>query len=170
MNSHHDRDFSQDEYNEMKQEASSQSPQSTQQRKDIMKTLIAMMGLPRSGKSTWAGERGFPIVNLDAVRLAVHGQAFVAELEKMVWTVADYMTRALLPVHDTVVFDATNTTRKRRDALPKGDWEIRFKHIDTDFETCIERAREVDFPIDVVKRMHEQFEPLEEGELKWETR
>lgn len=135
-----------------------------------MKTLIAMMGLPRSGKSTWAEGTSFPIVNPDAIRLAIHGQAFVPEAEKMVWTVADYMTRALLTVHDTVIFDATNTTRKRRDALPKGDWEVLFKHIDTDSETCIERAKEVNFPVAVVERMHEQFEPLEEDELRWETR
>jgi len=38
-----------------------------------MKILILTVGLPRSGKSTWAAKKGFPIVSPDAIRLAMHG-------------------------------------------------------------------------------------------------
>ncbi len=41
------------------------------------KTLIGMVGLPYSGKSTAARELGFPIVCPDAIRLALHGQRFI---------------------------------------------------------------------------------------------
>ena len=82
----------------------------------IRKTLIAMVGLPRSGKSTWAKKAGHPIVSPDAIRLALHGQRFISEAEPFVWAIAKAMVRALfLAGHSAVILDATNNTRKRRD-------------------------------------------------------
>src|SRR5258706_417694 len=52
-------------------------------------TLIVMVGLPWSGKSTWAREQGnWPIVCPDEIRFALHGQRFIAEAEPWVWTIA----------------------------------------------------------------------------------
>ena len=41
------------------------------------KQLILTVGLPRSGKTTWALAQGYPIVAPDAIRLAVTGQRYV---------------------------------------------------------------------------------------------
>ena len=39
----------------------------------LTEDLIVMVGLPRSGKTTWARKQGYPIVNPDSIRLAFHG-------------------------------------------------------------------------------------------------
>lgn len=44
-----------------------------------MKKLILTIGLPRSGKSTWAKQQGCPVVNPDSIRLALHGKAYIQE-------------------------------------------------------------------------------------------
>ena len=59
------------------------------------KTLILTVGLPRSGKSTWAAQTGWPIVNRDAIRLALHGQAYIQDAEDMVTAIETYMVKAL---------------------------------------------------------------------------
>src|SRR5882672_916000 len=59
------------------------------------KLLICTVGLPRSGKSTWARSQSFPIVCPDAIRIAIHGQRFISEAEPFVWATAKAMVRAL---------------------------------------------------------------------------
>ena len=131
--------------------------------------LIVTVGLPRSGKSTWAMAQGFPIVNRDSIRLALHGHRFVPEAEDMVAAIALCMVRALfLAGHSHVVVDETCTTRKRRDWWKKSiEPTTVFKHIDTSRKVCMERAiRERDDEIvPVIARMSDQFEPLGEDEF-----
>ena len=133
--------------------------------------LIATVGLPRSGKSTWSRVQSLPIVSPDAIRLAIHGERFNAQAEPFVWLVAKTMVRALfLAGHEVVILDATNTTRKRRDDLRSTEWwETYFKVIDTPKETCLARAtRENDTKIiPVIERMAAQYEPLEVDEREW---
>ena len=133
-------------------------------------TLIVMVGLPRSGKTTWAQLQQWPIVSADAIRLALHGQRFAERAESMVWVIADVMVRALfLAGHDTVIMDGTHTTRKRRDRWKSDEWMTRFQHIPTEAHVCKARAMlEKDDAIQpVIDRMAAQFEKLEEGELPW---
>lgn len=135
------------------------------------KILRIAVGLPRSGKSTWARWCGDPIVCPDAIRLALHGQRFVEELDPKVWEMAYIMARALfLAGHDEVTVDATNTTKKRR--LPwiekfKDIAEIRCNWIDTPKDECLKRAVETDRMdlIPVIEKMSAQFETptVEEG-------
>lgn len=111
-----------------------------------MKTLILLCGLPRSGKSTWAKQQGHPIVNPDSIRLAMHGQRFIAAAEPLVWGTAKYMVRALfLAGHDTVILDATNNTEKRRQEwyteARLNDYNVALKIIDTPASVCIDRAK-----------------------------
>lgn len=131
------------------------------------KTLILMVGLPRSGKTTWAREQGFPIVNPDSIRLALHGQRFQAEAEPMVWAIARYMVTALfLAGHSVVILDATNTTIKRRDEWQSKEWAVAFKHINTSEYECQKRAElttDTDI-MPVIQRMAAQFQPLTNGE------
>jgi predicted kinase len=119
--------------------------------------LHITVGLPRSGKSTWAKTTGWPIVNPDSIRRALHGQRFYAAAEPFVWALAYTMVEALrLAGHADIVVDATNVSTKRRlewatrypDAI---DWVI----IDTPPYVCIERAQaEGDMElIPVIRRM-----------------
>ncbi len=130
--------------------------------------LIATVGLPRSGKSTWSRIQTWPIVNPDSVRLAIHGERFNVQAEPFVWLVVKTMIRALfLAGHQVVILDATNTTRKRRDDLRSTEWETHFKLVDTPVEICLQRAISDDEIIPVIKRMAAQYEPLTEDERKW---
>jgi predicted kinase len=108
--------------------------------------LIMLIGLPHSGKSTWAKQQGLPIVNPDAIRLALHGQVFVPQTERLVWALAHYMVEALfLAGNRTVILDATNVTDKRRLEWMTARYpvtvEIERKIFDTSPEECVRRAR-----------------------------
>lgn len=112
-----------------------------------VRRLIVTVGLPYSGKTTWAKEQGHPMVSADAVRLALHGQRFVALYEPMVWAVVETMVRALfLAGHDTVILDVTENTAKRRERwigfdLGNGDLaRTVFCVFDTPVAKCLERA------------------------------
>jgi predicted kinase len=132
--------------------------------------LIVLHGLPRSGKSTWARATGFPIVCPDAVRLAIHGQAFIQSAEPFVWATAHAMTAALfLAGHQAVVLDATNGTRKRRRDWLSPKWRTVFHAIDTPKSMCLERAL-VEGNLElaaVIERMAASWEPLGPDELRW---
>jgi len=136
-----------------------------------MKTLICTVGLPRSGKSTWAREQGHPIVNPDAIRLALYGEAFKPEGERMVWTIAEYMVKSLFGAgHDFVILDATNTTETRRDEWRSPQWVTKFKVFRTDAETCKQRAvlQGQDYLLAVIDRMDKQLR-AEPPEKDWQT-
>lgn len=133
--------------------------------------LICTMGLPNSGKSTWAkqfsDDHGIPIVNPDSVRLALHGQRFQPEAERFVWATAHVMVKSLfLAGHRVVIVDATNTTRKRRDEWKSDKWDTFFHLFPATKSACIHRARLEDDHdiIPVIDRMAEQWEPLESNE------
>lgn len=131
-----------------------------------MKELILTVGLPRSGKSTWAKEQGYPIVNPDAIRLALHGKPFISEAEGFVWQIAYTMAKSLfLAGHEKVIIDATNTTKKRRE-----EWINRFKDCEVSYmtfntppEICIQRAKNCgrEDLIPVIERMVSEYEPAQ---------
>lgn len=128
-----------------------------------MKTLVCTVGLPRSGKSTWSSRQGVPVVNPDSIRLALHGQAYIAEMEPYVWAIAKTMAKALfLAGHDIVVVDATNTTTERRKFWRSREWITEFKEFEASKEVCLERAvltnREDLIP--VIERMSSAREPI----------
>ena len=147
-----------------------------------MKQLICLVGLPLSGKTTWARGQGFPIVNPDSVRYAVYGHRFWAPGERILWGHVWCMVRALfLAGHEEVILDATNTTRKRRDECVKegqdfiGDpalltWLTVFQTIPTEEHECINRAisAEDEQIVPVIQKMARQFEALGQDELVYD--
>lgn len=136
--------------------------------------LYAMVGLPRSGKSTickeWAKTWGAPVVNRDAIRLALHGQRYQAEAEPMVKAISLYMIKALFGAgHDTVFYDETNYSRAARDFIKSPEWNTVFKVVSTSPEVCIERAHATGQPDleKVIKEMYARYEPLGEDEANY---
>lgn len=126
--------------------------------------LILTVGLPRSGKSTWAKQQNLPIVNPDSIRLALYGQAYLAEAEIMVWAIAKYMVKALfIAGHEKVIVDATNITEERRDFWNDDSWLIEYRYFATDKETCIQRAKDshTEYLIPVIERMDKEFKDEE---------
>jgi predicted kinase len=123
--------------------------------------LVLTVGLPRSGKSTWAKNKGYPIVSPDAIRLALHGSAFVADAEPMVWALARYMVKALfIAGHSHVILDATNTTRQRREEWKSPRWKRRYMLFKTPKEECMRRAGDTPDLLPVIERMANQFEDI----------
>ena len=141
---------------------------------EIEQRLIVLVGLPRSGKSTWAkGQKDAPIVCPDAIRYALHGQRFAPEAEEHVFAIAKTMVRALfLAGHKRVIVDATNTTKKRRDFWKnqpsdgKASWVVEFVLIATPAVVCKQRATaEGDEAIlPVIDRMAAQWEAIDKDE------
>lgn len=132
------------------------------------KVLVLTVGLPRSGKSTWAMKQGHPIVNPDSIRLALHGQPFIKEAEPFVWATAKVMVASLfIAGHDRVILDATNVTEKRREAWKNPLWVRRYEVFEVDTKVCIERLEASDFSdehkagvLDAIHRMAENWEKL----------
>jgi predicted kinase len=74
--------------------------------------LILMHGLPRSGKSTWALEQGYPVVCPDAIRYCTTGKRWWGPIEYHIWATAKTMVRSLfLAGHKIVILDSTSRTR-----------------------------------------------------------
>lgn len=130
--------------------------------------LWCMVGLPRSGKSTWIKDMHYrnefyPIVSKDAVRLALHGERFLVEKEDEVHRISRMMIHALfLAGHKVVVLDETNTTVKRRNQCRSEHWSVRFKVFSTSREECIRRAIATNDTVivPIIERMARHFEPL----------
>ena len=130
-------------------------------------TLILMVGLPRSGKSTKARKLGHPIVNPDAIRLSLHGHAYIPLAEPYVWAIAGTMALALFAAgHETVTIDATNNTAARRAEwvkLARGveGCAVAVIEMRTPFEVCCERAGDDGNMANVIERMHAAHEPVD---------
>lgn len=130
----------------------------------VNKLLICLMGLPRSGKSSWARQQNCPIVCPDAIRLAIHGHDFIQDAEPFVWATARTMVRALfLAGNSTVIVDATNTTKQRRADWFDARWRTVWKPFDTHVVTCLQRAAADNRPdlVPVIEKMWAKFEPLD---------
>lgn len=144
---------------------------------EFMGRLAILCGLPKSGKSTFAKTMqadGWVVVNPDAVRLQLHGQAFYGPAEPFVWAAVELMVRALLAAEHRVLVDATNTTRKRRAQWLKvaQDFGLILDAyvMDTPVEECQNRndfaakygSPSASVPTEVIDRMSAQWEPVTE--------
>lgn len=132
------------------------------------RTLIVTVGLPYSGKSTWAKFQGLPMVCPDALRYAIYNQRFNSEYESTVWQVAHFMVKSLfIAGHKKVILDSTSITRQRRVDWESSFWDTRYKYFDAPCNMCMERASKAnDFEIlPVIENMNNKFEPLGNDEL-----
>ena len=139
--------------------------------RDPLPLLVAMCGLPRSGKSTisrkLSQELGAPIVNQDSIRLALHGQVYASSAEPMVKAMARIFVESLFRAgHDVVILDETNYSRTKRDSIKSTLWRTEFLCVPTDAKECKKRAIATDQPwlLDVIDEMVAREEPLGEDE------
>ena len=112
---------------------------------------------------------GFPVVNRDAIRLALHGTPYLQAAEDMVTAIEEYMVRSLiLAGHDKVVVDATHLHAKYSERwlafrCPGID-AIRVlpKMFDTGPKECIRRAEADDRCdlIPVIERMWKKYREI----------
>ena len=132
------------------------------------KTLIILVGLPRSGKSTIAcqlQDTGNAMrLNADTIRYNMYGENYIGSLEPYVWAEFEHMYKYLLQTGINICIDNTNIKQSNRETLIKSAKEYGYKKIyeffiDTPMETCFQRAMETgkEYLLDVIARMEVQI-------------
>jgi len=111
----------------------------------MVKKVVASVGLPNSGKSTWAkqtsDETGWPIVSKDSIRLALHGQKFSDEAEPWISVMAQTMIKSLFySGHEIVIVEECNCNSEDRYEWMSDEWKTEFVLIGTPKEECLRRA------------------------------
>lgn len=137
--------------------------------------VFIMVGLPRSGKSTYVERyKGLKaIVSADQLRYLVYGQRFWGPGEDMMWAIRKIVLTMLMEQGIDIVIDETNTTAARRKPIiemaKKYGYFVEAVVINTPEEVCIERAQaEGDEKIiPVIERMAVQYEPVLPDEVNY---
>lgn len=105
--------------------------------------IIATVGLPRSGKSTWVRDLGVPIVSPDSVRLAFYKERWRADMEAWVWPITQVMIDSLFESgHKVIAYDATNYTQEIREKFIRNNSsrDIHWVCFKVPVNECIKRA------------------------------
>ncbi|MEL6138423.1 MAG: AAA family ATPase [Cyanobacteria bacterium J06626_23] len=141
---------------------------------DVRRPLILLIGLPGSGKSTWARRfvRQFPryeILSTDETRAQLYGDAAIQGEWMEVWQqLACQLAQGIQALDqdeiEGVLFDATNAQRSRRRRLIQTLTEIGYSDIgavwfDLSLAECQARSarRHRQVPAEVIERMHREL-------------
>ena len=137
-----------------------------------------MVGIPGSGKSTWAEQfvaqqvlasRQYQQISTDDVRAQLYGDAAVQGEWRKIWAEVMRQLRICYALIEQgqlagAIYDATNARRRdRREALSAfrtlGFGPIEAVWLDTPLAVCLlrNRGRSRQVPIDVIERMHRQL-------------
>ena len=142
-----------------------------------MKKLILTVGLPRSGKSTWAKTTGYPIVSADAIQYAVCDKQLlpIDSFYDMSDTIAKYMIKSLFFAgHTTLIYDNCNHLKTRRiywiNWCTENEIKIEYKYFDTSMEVCQERAKgfkNSEWLVPRIAEMSNEFDRLKKSDMIW---
>ncbi|MGB3202900.1 MAG: AAA family ATPase [Nodosilinea sp.] len=142
---------------------------------EVSVPLLMLVGIPGSGKSTWA--RGFvavnprwQIVSTDNLRAQLYGDEAVQGDWRQIWrqVIAQWQQGAAAIARgelDGVIYDATNARRRnRREAIASarqiGFTTITLGWFDLPLSVALERnrGRSRQVPIDIMATMHRQLQ------------
>ncbi len=129
--------------------------------------IIAMQGVPGSGKTTWAKEHTSKIngdflrVSRDDIRRMIHGQAYVPYYEGLVKQLRDNLIHELLMSNWTVIVDETcvKGTEELEQMAKNYGTEFKVHKMDTPLQVCIERDSKRPEPVgaEIITRMWEEL-------------
>ena len=133
-----------------------------------MNTLYMTVGLPGSGKSTWAKKQEhLTVISSDEVRAELYGSEEIQDNPAKVFQIVHSRVKEQLK-HGDVIMDATNlNARKRAGFLSQFSGARKVAVLfATNYERVLEqnRKRERQVPEHVIQRMRESFQPP----TKWE--
>lgn len=129
-------------------------------------TLVMLIGLPASGKSTLANQYkvlNYNIYSSDAIREELGGSETNQNINQLVFTTLHKRIKADLAAGISCVYDATNISYKRRMAFLRDLNVICFKKaivVATPYEVCLlqNQKRERKVPEFVIERMYRNFD------------
>lgn len=141
--------------------------------------IVLLVGLPGSGKSTYAASLGLPVLSSDAIRLLLADDETDQTIHSRVFATIRYLLVQRLEIHRPVTYiDATHLTRAERkpylEIAAERRVEIEAVFCNTPLAVCLERNRNRtrQVPEDVLVNMAAKLQPpnLDEGFSKIETR
>lgn len=112
-----------------------------------MKIVTVMVGIPGSGKTTYANSFLYnaTMVSPDEIRKELYGDISEQGNPKEIFNIAYERVHDELNKGNDVVFDATNTTFRRRDLVNRfrrmGAFVVNAIYMNTPFYTCWERNK-----------------------------
>lgn len=125
-----------------------------------MSTIYMLIGIPGSGKSTFAKYLNGEIVSPDEVRKELYGDISIQGNPVEVFSMVEDKIRFFLSIGDDVVYDATNTTKYRKETVKEfreyGFDKVVGIFVDTPFAICIKR--------NVIRK--DRCEPVPDGVMR----
>ncbi|MBS0276494.1 MAG: AAA family ATPase [Proteobacteria bacterium] len=131
--------------------------------------MILLVGLPGSGKSTWALRQGLPVLSSDAMRGTLADDVRDQSIHGRVFASLRYLIRQRVAIGRPVTcVDATHLTRKERKPYFRiRRCQVEAVFFDTPLEICQarNRARDRVVPPEIIDSMAVKMTPpsLEEG-------
>lgn len=135
-------------------------------------TIVLLVGLPGSGKSTWAARQGITPLSSDATRQLLADDANDQSIHMQVFATLRYLLRQRLAIGRPVTYiDATHLTpEERQPYLQIGAWydaDLEAVFFDVPVEVCMarNRSRQRIVPEAVIRTMAAKLRPptIEEG-------
>ena len=132
-----------------------------------MAILTMMLGLPRSGKTTWI-EKNLEdniVVSNDWIREKILHAPYSKAIYPAIWMITDATLRILLSQGKNCILDGVNATKYEReffvDLARECGAQIRMIYINILLETCLERNRTqqgAKLPEEKLRSMAQRFE------------
>jgi predicted kinase len=133
--------------------------------------VILLIGLPGSGKSTWAAQQNHVVLSSDQMRFVLCGDETNQTIHAQVFAALRYLLRERLKLRqEATIIDATNLRRRDRrqfrQIAREHEAEIEAVFFDVPFELALarNRSRQRVVPEEAMHRLAARLEPPSERE------